>query len=92
MGYLEDYAFYADGLLALYQSTFDPQYFMWAQQLMDVVLAHFPDTKNGGFFDTADDHEQLVTRPKNMQDNAVPSGNSMAVRVLLALAAYTAAV
>lgn len=89
MGYLEDYAFYADGLLALYQTTFDPLWFQEARALIDVVLEHFPDEENGGFFDTADDHEQLVTRPKNLQDNATPCGNSMAVRTLLMLAAYT---
>jgi uncharacterized protein YyaL (SSP411 family) len=88
-GYLEDYAFYADGLLALYQTTFDPKYFQYAQQLMAVVLKHFVDADNGGFFDTADDHEKLVTRPKSVQDNAIPCGNSMAVRTLLHLAAYT---
>jgi uncharacterized protein YyaL (SSP411 family) len=56
---------------------------------MDVVIEQFSDKENGGFFDTADDHEQLVTRPKSLQDNAIPSGNSMAVRTLLLLAAYT---
>ena len=55
---------------------------------MDRVLAHFADPA-GGFFDTADDHERLVTRPKDVQDNAVPSGNAMAARVLLRLAAWT---
>lgn len=89
MGYLEDYAFYADGLLALYQTTFDPRWFQASRTLMDVVLDHFQDEKNGAFFDTADDHESLVTRPKNLQDNAAPCGNSMAVRTLLMLAAYT---
>ncbi len=89
MGYLEDYAFYADGLLALYQTTFEPRWFQAAQELMDVVLEHFSDQQAGGFFDTADDHEILVTRPKSLQDNASPSGNSMAVRTLLLLAAYT---
>jgi len=89
MGYLEDYAFYADGLLTLYQTTFDPRWFQEAQALMEVVLEHFSDEDGGGFFDTADDHEQLVTRPKSLQDNAIPSGNSMAVRTLLILAAYT---
>ncbi|MDM8519487.1 thioredoxin domain-containing protein [Anaerolineales bacterium HSG6] len=89
MGYLEDYAFYADGLLALYQTCFDPQWFNWARGLMDTVLTHFSDEADGGFFDTADDHEQLVTRPKNLQDNATPSGNSMAIRNLLLLAAFT---
>jgi uncharacterized protein YyaL (SSP411 family) len=88
MGYLEDYAFYADGLLALYQTTFEPRWFQEARALMDVLLEHFQD-EAGGFFDTADDHEQLVTRPKNLQDNAIPCGNSMTVRTLLQLAAYT---
>ena len=55
---------------------------------MDRVLAQFADPA-GGFFDTADDHERLVTRPKDVQDNAVPSGNAMAARVLLRLAAWT---
>jgi len=55
---------------------------------MDRVLDRFADTA-GGFFDTADDHERLVTRPKDLQDNAVPSGNAMAVTVLLRLAAWT---
>jgi uncharacterized protein YyaL (SSP411 family) len=89
MGYLEDYAFYADGLLALYQTTFNPRWFQQARALMDVALNHFRDKGAGGFFDTADDHEQLVTRPKNLQDNATPSGNSIAMRVLLQLAAFT---
>ncbi len=88
MGYLEDYAFYADGLLALYQTTFNPRWFQEARALMDVVLERFLD-ESGGFFDTADDHEQLVTRPKSLQDNAIPCGNSMAVHTLLILAAYT---
>ncbi len=89
MAYLEDYAFYADGLLALYQTTFNPRWFQQALALMDVTLEHFLDEEAGGFFDTADDHEQLVTRPKSLQDNAIPCGNSVAVRALLLLAAYT---
>ena len=86
--YLEDYAFYADGLLALYQATFDPSWFAEARALADILLSHFSDP-NGGFFDTSHDHEQLVTRPKTLQDNAIPSGNAMAADVLLRLAAYT---
>ena len=89
MGFLEDYAFYADGLLALYQTTFEPRWFQRAQAFVDIILEHFSDRQDGGFFDTADDQEQLVTRPKSLQDNAIPSGNSMAVRTLLLLAAYT---
>ena len=61
----------------LYEATFDERWFTAAHDLADVMLAHFADPE-GGFFDTADDHEQLVTRPKDVQDNAVPSGNSMA--------------
>ena len=87
-GVLEDYAHLADGLLALYEATFDERWFTTARGLMDRVLAHFADPA-GGFFDTADDHERLVTRPKDVQDNAVPSGNAMAARVLLRLAAWT---
>src|SRR5438132_1391063 len=54
----------------------------------EVILEHFADPA-GGFFDTSDDHEQLVTRPKDVQDNAIPSGNAMATFVLLKLAALT---
>jgi uncharacterized protein YyaL (SSP411 family) len=87
-GVLEDYANLADGLLALYDATFDERWFTTARSLMDVVMEHFVDP-DGGFFDTADDHERLVTRPKDVQDNAVPSGNSMAALVLLRFAALT---
>ena len=86
--YLEDYAFYAEGLLALYQATFDPRWFVEARSLAEAILTHFADP-NGGFFDTSDDHEQLIARPKNLQDNATPSGNAVAADVLLRLAAYT---
>ncbi len=87
-GVLEDYADLADGLLALYEATFVERWFSTARGLMDRVIDHFADP-GGGFFDTADDHERLVTRPKDVQDNAVPSGNAMATRVLLRLAAWT---
>ncbi len=87
-GVLEDYAHLADGLLAVYEATFDERWFTTARALMDRVLARYADPA-GGFFDTADDHERLITRPKDVQDNAVPSGNAMAVRVLLRLAAWT---
>ena len=85
---LEDYADLADGLLALYSATFDEQWLSAARQLADVVLEHFADPQ-GGFFDTADDHETLIARPKSLQDNAVPSGGSATTSVLLRLAALT---
>jgi uncharacterized protein YyaL (SSP411 family) len=87
-GVLEDYADLADGLLALYEATFDERWFVTARQLADTILDHFVDPA-GGFFDTADDHEELITRPKDVQDNAVPAGGSMATGILLKLAALT---
>ncbi|MGB5696535.1 MAG: thioredoxin domain-containing protein [Polyangiales bacterium] len=83
--YLEDYAFLADGLVALYEATFETRWLHWARELAELMLAHFRDPDNGGFFDTSDDHERLIHRPKDLQDNAVPSGNSMAALVLLKL-------
>jgi uncharacterized protein YyaL (SSP411 family) len=87
-GVLEDYACLAEGLLALYAATFDEGWFRAARGLVGSILARFVDPA-GGFFDTAIDHEVLITRPKNLQDNALPSGNAMAVTVLLRLAALT---
>ncbi len=87
-GYLEDYANLAEGLLALYEATFDEKYFVAARQLAEQILEHFADER-GGFFDTSDDHEELVVRPKDVQDNATPSGSAMATNVLFKLAAYT---
>jgi uncharacterized protein len=81
-GYLEDYANLADGLVALYEATFDRRWLDAAAALADLVLEHFSDRDNGGFFDTADDHETL----KDIFDNATPSGNSVAADVLLRLA------
>ncbi|HEY7024326.1 MAG TPA: thioredoxin domain-containing protein [Candidatus Limnocylindrales bacterium] len=87
-GVLEDYANFADGLLALYEATFEEHYFVAARELTEVILEHFADPA-GGFFDTGDDHEALIARPKSVQDNAVPSGGAMTASVLLRLAAFT---
>jgi uncharacterized protein len=86
-GYLEDYACVIEGLLELYQTTFDERWFVAARELADTMLHHYTDPA-GGFFDTSDDHEVLITRPKDLQDNAVPSGNAMAATTLLKLAAF----
>jgi uncharacterized protein YyaL (SSP411 family) len=53
------------------------------------MMAHFRDEEDGGFYDTSDDHEELIHRPKDVQDNAVPSGNAMAALVLLKASLYT---
>ncbi len=87
-GVLEDYANLAEGLLALYEATFDERWFTTARTLADGILERFADPE-GGFYDTATDHERLVTRPKDIQDNATPSGGSVATLVLLRLAAFT---
>ena len=86
--YLEDYANLIDAMLELYQSTFDQTWFLTARRLASFVLAHFK-SDDGGFYDTSDDHEALIVRPRNLQDNVTPSGNGMMARQLLRLAAYT---
>jgi len=78
-----------EGLLTLYETTFESRWFTAARELTETLLAHFADAEQGGFFDTGDDHESLVVRPKSAQDNAVPSGNSLAATSLLKLAAFT---
>jgi uncharacterized protein YyaL (SSP411 family) len=86
LGFLEDYALLADGLLALYETTFEPRWLLEARRLADIILARFWDAEIGGFYDTASDHETLVVRPRDTGDNATPSGNSAATDVLLRLA------
>jgi len=87
-GYLEDYANLIDGLIELYQTTFDENWFALARRLTDSALKHFR-ADDGGFFDTSDDAETLITRPRALQDNVTPSGSSMLARNLLRLVAYT---
>jgi hypothetical protein len=88
--YLEDYAGLALGLLTLYQTDFDPRWYKAAIGLLEQVLAHFGDKQDpsGGFFDTSDDHEALLYRPRDLQDNATPSGNALVTMLLLQFAAY----
>jgi uncharacterized protein YyaL (SSP411 family) len=84
-GYLEDYACVADGLVALYETTFETRWLKEAASLADAILGLFWEQAEGTFYDTAADHEELVTRPRDVYDNATPSGNSVAVDVLLKL-------
>jgi uncharacterized protein YyaL (SSP411 family) len=85
-GYLEDYAFLADGLVTLYEATFEPSYLQSAAELADVMLKRFADPSGPGFFFVADDHERLIARTKDLHDGSTPSGNAMAVTALLRLA------
>ena len=87
-GYFEDYSYLAEGLLALYEASFEPEWFVAARDLIELMVARFADG-DGGFFDTSDDHETLIARPKNVQDNATPSGSAIATGVLLRLASLT---
>jgi len=87
-GVLEDHTHLAEGLLAVYQATFAEEWFLAAVELMTAVMTRFSD-EQGGFHDTASDAEQLLTRPKRLQDDALPAGNAMAATVLLRLAALT---
>lgn len=87
-GYLEDYANLIDAFLEVYQSTFDEQWFTLARRLSDVALEQFL-AADGAFYDTSADHETLVVRPRNLQDNATPAGNTMMAKQLVRLAAYT---
>jgi hypothetical protein len=84
-GLLEDYAGVAWGLTLAYEAVHDQRYLDAARTLADQILARFGDEANGGFFDTPIDHEQLITRPKDLFDNATPGGNSVAAEVFLRL-------
>jgi len=87
-GYLDDYAFLADGLLDLYEATNEERYVDTAKALTETLAAHFRDAA-GGFFFTSDDHEELLARTKDPFDKAVPSGNGVAARVLVRLGQLT---
>ncbi|MDP8948076.1 MAG: thioredoxin domain-containing protein, partial [Actinomycetota bacterium] len=84
-GYLEDHAMVADGLVALYEATFQTRWLVEAASLADAVLDLFWDEEGELFYDTPADHEELVTRPRDVYDNAAPSGTSVATDVLLRL-------
>jgi hypothetical protein len=89
LGYLEDYACVADGLLALYEATFEPRWLVEARALVDGMVELFWDESAGAFYDTGSDHEVLVVRPRDVFDNAQPCGGSVASDVLLRLAVIT---
>jgi hypothetical protein len=86
--YLEDYAALIHGLIALYQSDPDNRWYQAAIKLTNEMVEHFSDPE-GGFFDTRKDHDVLLLRPKDLQDNATPSGNSLAVYALLVMSTYS---
>ncbi|HEY0528679.1 MAG TPA: thioredoxin domain-containing protein [Gemmatimonadaceae bacterium] len=85
-GYLEDHAAVALGFLAVYEMTFDEVWVQRAREISDAMIQWFWDDSIGAFYDTARDAESLITRPRDVTDNAIPSGTSLAVDLLLQLA------
>ncbi len=88
-GYLEDYAMVAAALLDVYEATFTRRFLDEARGLADEMLRLFWDEGLGGFYDTGSDHERLIVRPRNLFDNAVPCGSSVAIETLLRLHVLT---
>jgi hypothetical protein len=83
--YLEDYAYYASGLIALYETTGNVRWLSEARAVADLMIEEFWDQENGGFYFTGKSHEELIIRAKDYFDSATPSGNSVAAEVLLKL-------
>ncbi len=80
--YLDDHAFLVDALLELLQSRWDTSHLEFAIEIADLLVEHFEDSDDGGFYFTADDHERLMHRPKPLADEATPSGNGTAAFAL----------
>lgn len=85
--YLDDYAFFVKGLIALHRATGEAQWFNAAKTLTDTMIQLFSDDKNGGFYYTKADAKHLIVRTKKPFDSAIPSGNAVAVENLLAFGA-----
>lgn len=87
--YLDDYAFFSNSLLSLFESDFDPQWLSWAENLLKLVLDEFWDGNLATFYYTAKTHESLIIRPKEFQDGALPSATAMAITALVRLGKLT---
>jgi uncharacterized protein YyaL (SSP411 family) len=87
--FLDDYAFLIWGLLELYEATFDARFLKEALELNEVLIKHFWDDKEGGFYFIPDDGEKLLLRKKELYDGAIPSGNSVQMLNLLRLGRMT---
>lgn len=83
--YLEDHAALANGLVSLYEATFDEQWIDRAVSETDILVSEFLDSDRGGFFSTSARHEKLIARKRDLLDNAIPSGSSLATMALLRL-------
>ena len=87
-GFLEDLAAVADGLVELYEADFNPAWLRWAEALAEALLAQFQDPVGGGFHSTRAGAVDLLFRQKPGYDQALPSGNTLAARVLLRLSRH----
>jgi len=87
--YLEDHSYLTEALLTLYEASLEPRWFVAAREIADTTIERFADEERGGFYETASDHERLVARRKDPEDNPIPSGNASAAYGLLRLAALT---
>jgi len=87
--YLEDHAYLLEAMITLYESTLDPRWYGEAVALADAIIERFADPERGGFFTTANDHERLIARRKDLEDHPIPSGSSAAALGLLRLAALS---
>ncbi|MAT72033.1 MAG: thioredoxin domain-containing protein [Planctomycetaceae bacterium] len=87
--YLDDYAYLASALVTLFETAHEAKYLAAATELADAMLTHFADPAGGGFFFTADDHEQLIARNKDLTDSSVPAANGMAATALVRLGKLT---
>ncbi|MGZ8482859.1 MAG: thioredoxin domain-containing protein [Candidatus Binatia bacterium] len=83
LGYLDDYAFTAVGLLDIYEALFDRSALARAIELTEIMLREFWDKQDGGFFSTGNSHEKLISRAKPIFDASIPSGNAVATQLLL---------
>ncbi len=83
--YLDDYACLANGLVSLYEATWDEHWVDHAVEITEEMRKRFADADHGGFFYTSHDHESLIARPKDMFDSSVPSSSAMAAMVLTRL-------
>jgi len=84
-GFLDDHAFVGDAALDVYEAIGDPHWVALARAMADAILVHFCDASDGTFFFTADDSEKILVRAKDRYDHAIPSGSSVACRLLLRL-------
>jgi uncharacterized protein YyaL (SSP411 family) len=85
LGYLDDYAFTAVGLIDIYEALFDRSALSRAIELAEIMLREFWDEQDGGFFSTGKSHEKLISRAKPIFDASIPSGNALATQLLLRL-------